>query len=1325
MAFDPTTAKLSFDPTTAKPETTDIRSIVSTVQRDDTLDSESMEKVKFTQYLKAKGYEADLDTADLYRTKLFSRDSSYSAVNKQLSNELAVEPLGQVKKSAKTSSLRLVPASTVRYTYAGMAGIAGIAQKLIREYGDKDSFSYDMMGEWRKELVGRGDTLSSIWDKDVPQEVKGSLKGQVLAGIGQIFTLPMYAVPAVGALTTVGQVYEEAYSEALQKTGDEGKASDIASLYTVASAPMEIASDLLKIGVGRSAAKAMKGAGASAFKKASSIAVNGLISGTAEGITESAQSATLQGMIDGSVDTKQMLTEGFVGFVVGAIGGSGITAASVYSKLTDAGVKPETAKSILESVSIKDGVKYDSNGIPLQDQGGGNFIFTEENTPKLESAVAQAASEIADNVENLKPDAIVSKEITGHNGGALTTDDISVLQRQPEVIQNLEPSKQADLLKKAVLENDGSALAEYNQGLVGMEETPAIETESQQAEESKSPAVETPTQEELTVYHGDRNQSENDNYTPFDKPNLPFFTTTEKEGAGWFGTPREFKIAPKKLATRDELISTAKELGITQDEEGFWTGIKEATNGAYDGYNENDLVYIPAVRDALVKKGFDAVRVWDMLESKEIDTVIVIDEGAFKQPPTQEAPQQEEQTQLELDNTVRIEAGEEPTTEPITVQEVLSDIDSNKPITVASKKAQRILDFGGNINAVLAKGASLSTRITEIAPKVGIQFRNMYRNIHKNMSDGVNQTSEFVGSYNKAVKTLNEQQILELNAALRMGDFAKVESFGVTGIEPLRAYLLDRGVRLKRNRIENYFPSKVEDYKGLSQYLGTQPKGVFDAQLKAKEKKLGRELTQDERLSTVRGLLLAGDSTFGSDKSRTIENVTPEMMKFYKNPIEMLSEYNVKTSRALALAEFTGKTPILKDGDFDATESIDEIILSSIESGDLDYDNQAKLKEYLKAGINYRANNKAINAYRRMVSLKFVTKIKTSIAQFGDIGANLGENGIRAVLGADADVVVDVMNKEMKLALEDIDVNALDMEIQETKQSQIENALYQPLQRPDALNKVWLARSSFRKWNRMAKQNPKALEEILAKKWGDVEFAKTVVKDLSEGNWTDATKLAGYMQLADFHPISPAEQIKIAMENPAIRIFTVLKSFAFKRYDRIYRESLRDIVEGNSKIVAGGVDKNMDMVKEGSRQVIDGSAGMAKFLIWSVGFESNLEWIWNELKKAMGFAEDKEDDSLVDFYLKNIGRLIPFIDAYDIEQAFQRKDPVRVFTSIAELPEPIGSDIVQTLYKASLEDQQLSEQIDWLKDIPYIGEFAYGKAKKETSKPKRKLYLED
>ncbi len=60
--------------------------------------------------------------------------------------------------------------------------------------------------------------------------------------------------------------------------------------------------------------------------------------------------------------------------------------------------------------------------------------------------------------------------IEGLDGKPITDVDLEILRNQPELMEDLDESEEASILRKAVYDNDQGALSEYNRRLVGVEE---------------------------------------------------------------------------------------------------------------------------------------------------------------------------------------------------------------------------------------------------------------------------------------------------------------------------------------------------------------------------------------------------------------------------------------------------------------------------------------------------------------------------------------------------------------------------------------------------------------------------------------------------------------------------------------------------------------------------------------------------------------------------------------------------------------------------------------------------------------------------------------
>ena len=100
----------------------------------------------------------------------------------------------------------------------------------------------------------------------------------------------------------------------------------------------------------------------------------------------------------------------------------------------------------------------------------------------------------------------------------------------------------------------------------------------------------------------------------------------------------------KNPAGYNDIIKAAKKAGV-KDVGGEYPEV--AKHSPYDGTNENDLVYIPKVREQLKSMGFDGYRAWDWLGNSEIDAIVAFDKSQIRYKS--EKPSADKQLRLERD----------------------------------------------------------------------------------------------------------------------------------------------------------------------------------------------------------------------------------------------------------------------------------------------------------------------------------------------------------------------------------------------------------------------------------------------------------------------------------------------------------------------------------------------------------------------------------------------------------------------------------------------------------------------------------------------------
>lgn len=656
-------------------------------------------------------------------------------------------------------------------------------------------------------------------------------------------------------------------------------------------------------------------------------------------------------------------------------------------------------------------------------------------------------------------------------------------------------------------------------------------------------------------------------------------------------------------------------------------------------------------------------------------------------------------------------------------------VEEPKNIREVSDRAQKILNMGEKVKDVMRPFLNVTTRIAEISPRIARGVRAMEQMAHMMQSGNYLAVQKFSKTAKKAVKSAPKENRDNVLSEIMNGDWVALEARGIEGIPELRMMFQQTAEQLGIESFDNYFRRQVKDYDGLVKYLGREPHGPFKQALMEAEKRKGSALSQKEKEATVRGVLKTGKGNEFS-KKRTIKTVTPEMVKFYEDPFVTLDNYIRKSALAISKSQLLGTSEKISDElgetDTDAVldETIDALIAEQVEEGSLTRKQEQDLKELLKSRLNYKESGKIGSAYRRLVSMKYVTRLKTMIKQVADVGVAMNENGIMAVASSplEGNKWMDDLNKAVKLSLENIGVNVLDIELQNGGRKRIEELVFKPLTAFDKFGKGVLLQSTARRWRTLANKNPDKLKQILMEKFKDEVFVNKLMGDLKQEKLTADVSFALYSQMADFHPVSHSEHIKFYMDNPNMRFMFVLKSFAYKRLDRLYRESLSHLVDGTANYAAAKVDGDKQMAKDSADQIARGSVGLTRFLVYSVGTEVIIAKLYNEIGQALGWIkepveEDEEiDDLWVNMYIQELSRLHPHIDPYGVGMAIERRDIMEFANKTIKLAEPIGTDALMSFAKGLTDDEEglsLDEYTEWKKDIPYLGEFMWGKEKAE------------
>ena len=677
--------------------------------------------------------------------------------------------------------------------------------------------------------------------------------------------------------------------------------------------------------------------------------------------------------------------------------------------------------------------------------------------------------------------------------------------------------------------------------------------------------------------------------------------------------------------------------------------------------------------------------------------------------PAQEAPAAEEVA--EPSPIPEIEA-ERPITEEAETFSETEDVDALEPIEL-SDRSKKILARKEGLKDVIRPFVSNTTRIAELAPKLSLRIWKSKQRAHQLITERNSAAQPFFASANKVIKSLPKAERPALFSEMLNGEWDKLEARGIDGVSELRDMFgkiaSDLGID-ERTMMDNYFRRRVKKYPQLLEYLGSQRKGPFKKAIDKAEKDKGRRLTQKERIAVVKHALRSGDGN-AFKQQRTIDVVTPEMTEFYENPLDELAMYIIGTSRAIALNEMLGVN--IAEGIMDefgetvnaTDDTIASLVSDLVESGEVDARREATLRDLLKSEINQKASGKVVKNLRKAVSVKYVTKLKTVATQMTGAFVAIGENNLKNVLSkSEVENFVDDFGNDIKLSLQNIDMEALDAELQDSKRRLAERGIFMPLTLADLFEKGILLRSTGQKWHSLAKKSPDKLRKLLVFKFKDEAFVDNVISDLQNDVLSGDVKLALYGQMSQFHPTSHSEHIKFYIDNPTWRPLFFLQSFAWKQFDRLYRESISPLIDGMAEWQVAKADGDTARREVASDNIARGIVNLSKFLIFAKGGEAVVRQVYEEILRKLGLEPPEEEPpTLLDTYLRELSSTFPAIDTFALRQAIDRGSVKEYWEGAYDVPMPIGVDTIDWMIKHAQE----KESATWKKDIPWLGEYLW------------------
>ena len=520
---------------------------------------------------------------------------------------------------------------------------------------------------------------------------------------------------------------------------------------------------------------------------------------------------------------------------------------------------------------------------------------------------------------------------------------------------------------------------------------------------------------------------------------------------------------------------------------------------------------------------------------------------------------------------------------------------------------QGVRDFAGVV----------STDLSRLSPKLGGRLANHDAKVAVRTARYLEEVKPFMD----LISTIPAKVEVQANKHLVNGEFDAAKSLlsqydanagdvidaTVVTINKLKQDMEAAGIKIQK--IDNFFPRKVADYKKLLEAMGREDKAPLTRRLEARARKLKLttidELPIEETEDVInrymrerpKGNSLASKTT----KARKIIAVDDEIMPFYKQSDTALREYIESAVSSAERMKFFGKKNAVKKGfaSIDSYTSADRIVAEEVAAGRLRAEDVDKVRELLDArfGMGERASGKVANGTKNLIYQMTIANPLSALTQIADLGMSVFafglENTLRSALGKKTFTLKNV-NLE--------NIVSAEMGTVGTMARMLDRAFrVSGFKLVDRFGKETLMNAAYLKFSKMAQSE--AGVKALRKRFGNTfesEFP-ALIDDLRAGNRSQNVDMLMFAELANFQPISLSQMPLKYLQHPNGRVAYALKSFTVKQLDVMRREILQEFAKGNIKqgsknliafstlipLAGGSVQELKDWISRGDEIKVD------------------------------------------------------------------------------------------------------------------------------------------
>jgi len=527
---------------------------------------------------------------------------------------------------------------------------------------------------------------------------------------------------------------------------------------------------------------------------------------------------------------------------------------------------------------------------------------------------------------------------------------------------------------------------------------------------------------------------------------------------------------------------------------------------------------------------------------------------------------------------------------------------------------------------------SLSTRMAKLNRNVADHARDFERRVLSRSNEYLGKTDTFTktftrldeGTQGKLARALFNGDRTEIANVLRgIGDpqlAASVVEIHKT-LEGLGKELSERG-RLSGLR-QDYFPRIVKDYEGLLDHLGATKRNQLEQVLhdaRAKALKQGTDLTALEETKIINQFLAGrGQATKpGFTKARVIENVTPDLLPFYANPVESLHTYLRAATTEAEKARFFGKHLKTENGRTNLDESIGALVKEELDSGRMTPEQGTQLRELLQSrfGPGERGMSPGLQATRDVINMGLLGNPIATLTQVGDISMSMVMNGMRPAIESTVQQLTGTAKfgaKDMGLVHHVAEEFAGTSRTARALDKVFRGSLFSGVDQFMKSNYINAAAMRIQK----QLQTPRG-QEAFAARWGNFfspEELARVMDDFRNRRSSDGAYAVLWSELSNVQPVSRMEMPQLYLEHPNGRLMYMLKSYTIKQLDLIRREGFDQIREGN-------VGKGTAFLARYAAVLTAAGVGISAVKDWLLGRET--DWgpsVQENLLKSFGWSK--------------------------------------------------------------------------------------------------------